>query len=705
MPTPQSTVTSEFDATPGISRSRESIAEPASSRVIRADIQGLRALAVGLVVIYHLRPDRLTGGFIGVDVFFVISGFLITSHLVGMGRLNKAAVVRFWGNRIRRLLPASLVVLVVTLMASRLLMPPTRWQDLGVQAMASGLYVQNWALSAQSVDYLAAGNASTPFQHFWSLSLEEQFYLGWPVLLFAVGAISLRYGLPRLRLTRLLIVVIIVASLTVSVVLTASEPASAYFVTPARIWELAVGGAVAVLPSVSRTPGPAARTALAWVGLAGIVAAGITFDESVAFPGIAAGLPVLGTALVIMAAAGSRLSPARVLGVRPVQWLGGVSYSVYLWHWPLIVLYPAVFEGPLGAVDTGVIIASTLILAALTKRFVEDPYKASVNGLRPFRFALIGIVTVSALAGLLLAEVRVLERAESRGLAQAVESKTPCFGGAALAEGPEACPVQIEAAVVPAPNLAANDKPMAYADDCWNGPPFSDRRTCVYGSGPVQVALVGNSHAGQWLPALQRMSEQLGWTITTYLTSQCNASDAALAFDSPLKTRGCLEWGAWAQEQTTGGRYDLVITSQRQSLPLEGATEVTQGELAERGYGSYLQRWSADGTKVLIIRDTPDPGRTLRSVPDCVAANPGRWSVCSGTRQEWASADPLTAVADRLELPGVTTVDLTDVICDPVRCNGVTGGVVTYFDASHLTATYATTLTPYLQPAVEKALR
>jgi peptidoglycan/LPS O-acetylase OafA/YrhL len=711
-----------------------------NGRRFRADIQGLRAVAVSLVVVYHLVPASLTGGFVGVDVFFVISGFLITSHLVSKLPRNGADLVNFWRSRIRRLLPASLLVILAALVASRLVAPATRWHDVGMQAIASALYVQNWTLSAQSVDYLAAENAATALQHFWSLSVEEQFYLVWPVLILAAGAVASRRGLPALGLIRVVVVGVFAASLLASVILTAAEPASAYFVTPTRMWELAAGGLVAVFPTAfARLSAPAAGL-LAWVGIGGVVAAAVLYDGSVPFPGVAALLPVLSTALVIGVAARARFSPAGALGMGPVQWLGDVSYSVYLWHWPLIVLVPYVSGGSLGALDRTVIVITTLLLAAATKAWVEDPFRrarvedpfrrarvedpfrrarvedpfrrARVAGpsrtgalpLAPLRFALAGMVVISLLAGLLLLEVRHREQVAVARLSAAVNGDDPCFGAAALHAGADRCPVNPSAPVVPTAELAARDKSAAYADDCWTGAPYDRRRTCTYGDGPTQVALVGNSHAGQWLPALQPLADELGLTITTYLVSQCNASDAPLRFDTAEKTQGCLDWGRWAQGQTQGDRYDLVITSERNSLPVRGVAAAEQEDAAVQGYAGYLARWSEAKTKILIIKDTPDPGRTLRSVPDCVAANAENWAVCSGSRSEWASLDPLVTAAAKADDERIQTVDLTDLICDPERCNGVTGGVVTYFDASHLTATYAATLAPYLRSAVQGAL-
>ena len=240
---------------------------------VRTDIQGLRALAVSLVVVYHLWPTGLTGGFVGVDVFFVISGFLITLHLMQKPPSGPRDLATFWGRRVRRLLPASLLVLATTLVLSRLLAPDTQWGNTAKQARAATLYVVNWVLANDSVDYLAAENAPSPVQHFWSLSVEEQFYFVWPILILGMVLLA-----RRLRANQDLAVlgglaVLVVASLGYSIWDTHSNPPSAYFVTPTRMWELGIGGLLAVVVAVRQRRGlghllpPGARTVLAWVGL------------------------------------------------------------------------------------------------------------------------------------------------------------------------------------------------------------------------------------------------------------------------------------------------------------------------------------------------------------------------------------------------------------------------------------------------------
>ena len=258
--------------------------------------------------------------------------------------------------------------------------------------------------------------------------------------------------------------------------------------------------------------------------------------------------------------------------------------------------------------------------------------------------------------------------------------------------------------MVPDPIVASTDRSAAYRDGCWIYAPFATRTTCQYGKGSVRIALVGNSHAGMWLPTLQVLARRHGWRITAFLASQCNATEAPLEFYSSVNTAGCLDYGDWALDQTRGKAFDLVITVERQSIPTEGDTWSTTPATAYAGYTKYLRRWSAAGTNVLVVRDSPYPGRTLQSVPDCLARHPRNHSACSGTPETWRSMDPLYAAATDRGLPGISTMDVTRYFCTATECPAVIGSVVTYFDASHMTATYGRSLAPYVDAEIVAAL-
>lgn len=660
-----------------------------------------------MVVIYHLLPERLTGGFVGVDVFFVISGFLITSHLIKSPPRKPAEFAQFWIRRIKRLLPASILVLLSTIAAVRFLAPEAFWRDNLGQALASAFYGQNWMLIATSVDYLAEDNAATAVQHFWSLSVEEQFYLFWPLCIGALWWLAVRTKLQPQRLLFWGVAGIVVASGIYSIHLTAVEPGVAYFSTFTRAWELALGGIVALVPRpTARFSGSLAAGAVSWIGVAAVVGAGVSFTGATPFPSLYAAIPTVGTAVVIWMAATGSLSPFRMLASKPAMFLGDHSYSIYLWHWPLIVIVPFV-SGALGALDLVGITIATVLLSMVTKKYVEDGFRKTLDVskiITPVRFMVAGMAVVSFLAGSLLMDLTERENSSVVALEQALASGDPCVGGAALGELDGSCRYDPDAELLLSPALAKTDKSAAYADGCWSGEPFDKKPTCSYGSGKTKVALVGNSHAGHWLPALQQMADARDWTITTYLVSRCNPTDAVLKFDAEIKSAGCHEYGSWVQEQTGDGQYDLIITSERQSVPVEGETFKSTEKAAIAGYRSYLESWSDHGTPILIIRDTPYPGNTLKNIPDCVSVAKDANAECSGTRDSWTWMDPLASAAQEMDRTNVRVLDPTEYFCPTDVCPAVIGDTIVYFDASHITATYAQSLAPLLSKDIDEGL-
>lgn len=674
----------------------------------RQDIQGLRAIAVGLVVIYHLLPQSITGGFIGVDVFFVISGYLITSHLIKHPPRKPKDFGTFWLRRIKRLIPASMLVLFTTVVAVRFLTPESFWRDNTFQAIASAFYSQNWYLLATSVDYLAEDNAPTAVQHYWSLAVEEQFYLVWPLLIAALWWFAVRKRLIPKRFVLWGISLIVALSCAYSIYLTSVDPGVAYFSTFTRAWELALGAMVALVPAPrERFRSSMAGATTAWIGLAGIVGSGMAYDSTTPFPGYQAALPVVGTALVIWVAATSRFSPTGLLSSGPFRFIGDHSYSIYLWHWPIIVLLPFVSD-TLGAMDLVAVAIATILLSMVTKKYVEDAFRKTLEVstlVTPLRFLVVATASVALVAAGVAGEAQKREETASVSLEAALNGGVPCFGAAALADQSADCKYEADQELILSPALAKVDKSDAYADGCWSNEPFEKKPKCTYGTGKTKVALVGNSHAGHWLPALEKMARDRDWTITTYLVSRCNPTEAPLKFDAEGKSQGCADYGQWVLDQTAHGQFDLIITSERQSVPVVGHSMAMSESPARDGYDEYLDQWTASDTPIVVIRDTPFPGATLKNIPDCVATATNANAECSGSVKEWEWMDPLVDAANRNSHPNVAVIDPTRYFCQDGVCPAVIGGVVVYFDASHITATYAETLVPYLESDLDAALQ
>jgi len=337
----------------------------------RTDIEGMRALAVGLVVLNHAGVPWLSGGYIGVDVFFVISGFLITQLLIEeAGDRNSIDLRNFWARRARRILPMSILVTLVTVIAGLFTLEPGKIRELSAVGLGALGFCANIVLFFRTSDYLSGVTAPSSLRHFWSLAVEEQFYLFWPLVVVA----AVKFGKANWKKWLVGVGVVLgAASLITSILITKGHPGAGYYLPYSRFWEISAGALLALAGSRFDKIPEVARAVGGWTGLAAVVAAAVIFSETTVFPGYAALLPIVGTVFVLIAGS-AKFGPVSLLSIEPMQSLGARSYSLYLWHWPLLVLIEARFGTP-SAWGKAWIVVAALVLSAISYRAIEQPVR------------------------------------------------------------------------------------------------------------------------------------------------------------------------------------------------------------------------------------------------------------------------------------------------------------------------------------------
>jgi len=670
------------------------------TRGFRQDIQGLRAVAVALVVVYHLFPKHLSGGFVGVDVFFVISGFLISGHLLrevtATGRVD---VPRFWLRRARRLLPAAVVVILAVAAIALFVVPMTAWRELGVQTFASLFYFENWRLALNADSYTAAAPSSSPFQHFWSLSVEEQFYIFWPFV-FLVMALFARRGRGTARgrtLTLVVVAAIAGVSFAYSVWFTDHSRAAAYFVTPTRIWELAAGALLAFVPVQARL-GVLWTEVLRWGGLGAIAATALLYTDATPFPGSAALVPVLGAAAFVLAGStGTPVGHGSPLSWRPVQRTGDVSYSLYLWHWPLIVLTTTALDRVLLPLEKIGILGLSVALASLSYAYVENRWRARpVRRHAPPRRPRRLLTAASGLAVLAVAVsgaalITVPQRVADQAAANAGER----VGAAAAVRGDYA--TTTIGGPVPAPVGASQDNWTADHPDCQQKlGRFTGLTTCQVGApdadADLRVALVGDSHAGHWEPAVEEIADQQDWAVTTYVRSACPITTVR-ATGSSDHDDACSKWNDAVLTDLAAKHYDAVIVASASYTAFPRTARSSPEEEAVTGYSGAWDRMQATGARVVALEDNPDPTAAgIADIDACVSEHADDLGPCLFPRPG-DDADPQVEAGSRAEVP---VVDTTDFFCNNRVCSPIIGGVLVYQDRTHITATYADSIAPFL---------
>ncbi|UXM93805.1 acyltransferase family protein [Paenarthrobacter sp. JL.01a] len=660
-------------------------------RGFRPEVQGLRALAVLMVAAYHIWLGRVSGG---VDVFLLISAFLLTlSFTRKLEAGSPLKLLRHWLHVFKRLLPAVVVVLLGVLAATWAFIPQSRWPDVLAEAWASLLYRQNWQLADNAVDYYAQNHSgASPLQHFWSLSVQGQVFILWPLIFAAVALLQpmLARVLPGKAPTHrnLLFVVfgvVFLASLVFSIDQTANNQEYAYFDTPARLWEFALGSLLALaLPYLN--PGRRLRVFLGWAGITAMLACGLVLTVDRSFPGFIALWPTLAAAAVIVAGqSNSRFGADRFLASRPLVLVGNNSYALYLWHWPVLVFFLLVTGTTAPGLLQGLgIMAVSMLLAVATTRFVEEPMRRwEWPAVRSWRAA----VVIAACGALLAMPVTVWQgviAAEDAAIAGQPKELTP--GAAALSPEFAGQPAQ-EAMIIPAPGAMKDE--WADIDGLCTGdnvPSDPLLQGCLQNDEPEtvtkEIVVLGDSHAQQYMAALGPIAKQHGWEVVTLLKGSCR-----FGAESPERTDECNEFNKASANYVMEHKPDAVFTVAsltHADAPFE--TEVP-------GYLDGIKPFTDAGIDVVGIRDNP---RFSINMPECVQKKGPDSPDCNAPLEEsLAESSPLddyVGKVDRLYL-----MDMSDFICEQGTCPAVVGNVYVYKDDNHLTKTYVQSMIPMFE--------
>ena len=724
---------------------------PGGSDGFRPDVEGLRGVAVLAVVLFHAGLGGVGGGFVGVDVFFVISGFLITGLLVrehtSTGTIRLSA---FYARRVRRLLPAALAALVVTLAAAMVLVAPLDRPSVSADASAAALSVANIRFAAAAGDYFTTLTTPSPFLHYWSLGVEEQFYLVWPALILLVAR-----GAAPVRRLGLVLVAISVLAFVGSVWLTDQAPNWAFYSLPTRAWQLGLGGLLALGGSRLVTRIPRLTVAGAWVGLGLVVATCFLYASSMPYPGVAAAVPTVATAAMLLGGAG-RFGPGMILGTPPLRFLGRISYSLYLWHWPVFALAPLALGAQPDAPTSLVLVAVSVALGAASYAAIETPFRRGFGAarLRPGRTVSVGLAAMAAVvllaSGLPVTAGGLVAAGASAGTADGTDAwsdatpqpvapeelangdvpppaatptpdrpaatptpdrptakPTPAATPLATmapsatptaAPAPRAGPIPLRADVTPSLVTARDDEDRLRSDGCIAFESATAPRSCVYGdpTSAYTVALVGDSHAAQWFPALERIAQREDWKIVVFAKVSCPFTDVpVINLSLKREYRECEAWNAAVVDRLRALHPDLtLIASSRTAAPPLSDADNTP---SARGHALARMVAQLDG-KVALIVDTPFAGF---DVPGCLSSHVDDVRRCAIPR--WTAFTGGLGRAERIAAAatGALLVDLTGNICPGKgACPAVVGNHIVYRDLGHLTRTFARSLAPVLAAAL-----
>ncbi|MEC3954472.1 acyltransferase family protein [Nocardia sp. CDC153] len=683
---------------------------PAIPGSYRLDLDGLRGVAIALVVAFHIWAGRVSGG---VDVFLVLSGFFFTGMLIRRADGGPVGVVTTVRRTLRRLLPAMVVVLAAVVVATVTLLPHTRWSDIAGQTIASLFYYQNWYLALSWSDYLAADPSVSPLQHLWSMSVQGQMYLALLVVVASVafalrrvldaGAWKLaarrpflrragRHGMLRMTLAAIFAVVAI-TSFCYATEGVSTQQGWNYYDTFARAWEPLAGALLAILAPLIRLPKPT-REVFAWTGIAAIACCGWIVNGVLVFPGPAALIPVLATVALILAGAGRNTADQplvnRLLAAGPIVQLGGFAYALYLWHWPILIFYLGeTHQRRAGAIGGLGIILVSLLLAYLTHHLVEEPLRLrSKPSATPARARVLTGVAVSTVGVLLLGSTLAWQwsmGARAHAVGELDPSKYP--GAAALTDHA----LVPRAPMRPTTEEAPADIAYPTRDGCISDFDTRAVTTCTYGDPNAHrtIAVVGNSHAEHWIPAFQILGEEYHFRVVVYLKMGCPLTVAEEPMYKGQHNPDCRDWSAEVIDRLGVEHPDFVFTTA--TRPSDGGGDETPQD--------YVDVWTAlteRNLRLIGIRDTPwlrKNGIRYRAI-DCLAGGGNR--ISCGIKRTDALSPENPAAAPAAAFPNMHLIDLNDAVCEPDVCAVVEGNILVYHDEHHLTASYSRSLAPEL---------
>jgi len=613
------------------------------------------------VIGFHYGVPGLSGGFVGVDIFFVISGYLISRLLVTeIDATGKIDLVAFYGRRARRLLPAALLVTLVTLAVSYILLSPLEQKEVAKSAAASSVYATNLLLLQQSQNYFAPQSLFNPFLHTWSLSVEEQFYLIWPTLILALGR-------TRGRTLQIGLALVTIVSFVVCTYLTHTKQAWAFYLSPARAWEFGVGGLASISSIERRTKHSISGAIIGWIGFLILIPSLFLIDEFVSFPGYVVAAPVFATAAILITGR-NPVGPNSLLKQWPFQYVGKRSYAMYLWHWPIVVLGSTLFVT--SAPVRLIYFVLTVALASASFVWLEHPVRQSRwLGQR---------ASSSATAGLAMSLCGVIAGATIFSIARFVDRPTQTL----IQE-------------------STSKSSISNENGCLGGFTVSTPIRCVFGPSGYKhtIVLFGDSHADQWTTALTKIAEQNEWRVITYLKASCSVSDVpnySIRLRRP--SYECAEWRRDATRRIIAERADAILISQFSSGYIKGPL-TTLGpkavELAtwEQGLTKSISDLQSAKVPIIVLRDNPTP---YFPIDNCLAR--ADWRGSSPTdcaRDQKSMLNDEVGAAEQRAISLFTNahlIDLTASICSDGQCPAMRDGVIVYRDANHLTVEFTLTL-------------